>query len=218
MRTVRAWDRGRTRVPWAVVRLLRLLRCGELEGISKPWAGWLLRGDRLISPEGREFRAHQMAYWGNTVAMAGFWRAQRRQARLSAASGYLGSSAVGDDAGATEGPLSPFRLEPEPVEVGGTREAVQIDSSVQPSLPNAVAAGVGEWERAGRRWRPARSSSGLVSLCNKSNAKTENEQPCGFPGEARIASGESAGGGVLGEPLSPAVDCPANVQVFGRVL
>jgi hypothetical protein len=56
LRTVRAWDRGRVRVPWSVVRLLRLLRCGDLEGISTPWAGWLLRGDRLISPEGREFR------------------------------------------------------------------------------------------------------------------------------------------------------------------
>ena len=32
VRTVRAWDRGRVRVPWAVVRLLRLLRCGELDG------------------------------------------------------------------------------------------------------------------------------------------------------------------------------------------
>lgn len=40
LRSVRNWDRGRARVPWAVVRLLRILRNGELPGDA--WEGWRL--------------------------------------------------------------------------------------------------------------------------------------------------------------------------------
>jgi DNA-binding transcriptional regulator YiaG len=48
VRTVRAWDAGARRVPWSVVRLLRILRRGELP--AKAWAGWRVWDDRLIAP------------------------------------------------------------------------------------------------------------------------------------------------------------------------
>ena len=41
-RTIRHWDTGRNRVPWSVVRLLRLLRCGDLGALADEWDGWTL--------------------------------------------------------------------------------------------------------------------------------------------------------------------------------
>jgi len=47
VRTVRHWDRGRNRVPWSVVRLLRILRGGELPATG--FDGWTVRdGGRLV--------------------------------------------------------------------------------------------------------------------------------------------------------------------------
>lgn len=53
VRTIRHWDAGRCRVPWSAVRLLRLLRAGELGGLLDGWEGWTIFRDRLVSPDGR---------------------------------------------------------------------------------------------------------------------------------------------------------------------
>ena len=56
LRTVRHWDRGRNRVPWSAVRLLRILRGGELPATD--WDGWrVLDGGRLVTPAGVTFSA-----------------------------------------------------------------------------------------------------------------------------------------------------------------
>jgi hypothetical protein len=74
VKTVRNWDRGRHRVPWSAVKLLRLLRLGDLGALAPAWAGWRLQGETLLSPEGRRFTPGDSAWWGLLVAQARAFR------------------------------------------------------------------------------------------------------------------------------------------------
>lgn len=74
IRTVRYWDAGRSRVPWSVVRLLRLLRAGELGGLLDGWEGWTIWQDRLVSPCGRAYRERDMRLWWLTIEHAHLFR------------------------------------------------------------------------------------------------------------------------------------------------
>ncbi|KRA35512.1 hypothetical protein ASD68_03675 [Rhodanobacter sp. Root627] len=74
LRTVRHWDSGRNRVPWSAVRLLRLLRAGELGGLLDGWEGWRVVRDRLVSPEGRVYRERDMRHWWLTIEQAHLFR------------------------------------------------------------------------------------------------------------------------------------------------
>ena len=71
VRTVRNWETGRTRIPYAAFKLLRLLSGGELPGAA--WEGFFVRGNVLYSPEGKAFTAGELAYLSNVFAMARFW-------------------------------------------------------------------------------------------------------------------------------------------------
>ena len=64
LRTVRHWDSGRNRVPWSVVRLLRLRRAGELGGLLDGWDGWTIWRDQLVSPDGRAYRERDLRQLG----------------------------------------------------------------------------------------------------------------------------------------------------------
>jgi hypothetical protein len=76
LRTVRYWDAGRSRVPWSVVRLLRLFRAGDVGGLNDAWAGWYLnpRTGELVSPNGYSFQPGSLAAWSLTCEQARFWR------------------------------------------------------------------------------------------------------------------------------------------------
>jgi hypothetical protein len=75
VRTVRHWDHGRSRVPWSVVRLLRIIRAGELP--ASGWDGWrVLDGGRLVTPAGEVFRASDFGWWALTVLQARSWQRQ----------------------------------------------------------------------------------------------------------------------------------------------
>jgi len=74
VRTIRHWDTGRNRVPWSVVRLLRLVRAGELGGLDAAWEGWTINRHGLRSPCGRVYPVQAMAQWWLTVEQARFWR------------------------------------------------------------------------------------------------------------------------------------------------
>lgn len=85
-RTVHNWEAGRVRVPYAAYKLIRIMRGYELPGAT--WRGWWLIGDRLITPEGRELRASDGAWWSLLVAQSYQFRkllAERRQAERAAA-------------------------------------------------------------------------------------------------------------------------------------
>ncbi|MFC5525829.1 VC1465 family Xer recombination activation factor [Rhodanobacter ginsengisoli] len=74
VRTIRHWDAGRNRVPWSVVRLLRIVRSGELGGLHDAWDGWTINRLGLCSPCGRLFTVESMRLWWLTVEQARFWR------------------------------------------------------------------------------------------------------------------------------------------------
>lgn len=87
VRTVRHWDAGRNRVPWSAVRLLRLLRGGDLGELSPAWTGWRLSGDRLVTPAGVVFRGGEFSWWALTCLQARSWQRsfdRSRATRLSA--------------------------------------------------------------------------------------------------------------------------------------
>lgn len=73
-RTVRYWDAGRSRVPWSVVRLLRLLRCGDLGALHDEWSGWTINRLGLHAPAGRTYRERDMRHWWLTCEQARFFR------------------------------------------------------------------------------------------------------------------------------------------------
>lgn len=74
LRTVQYWDAGKNRVPWSVVRLLRLLRTGDLGALRDDWDGWTLDRLGLHDPAGRTYRLDAMRHWWLTCEQARFWR------------------------------------------------------------------------------------------------------------------------------------------------
>lgn len=74
VRTIRHWDAGRSRVPWSAVRLLRLLRAGELGGLLDGWEGWTIYRDRLVSPDGRAYLERDMRRLWLTLTQAALFR------------------------------------------------------------------------------------------------------------------------------------------------
>lgn len=79
-RTIRHWDTGRNRVPWAAVKLLRLLRLGDLGALHPAWSGWLLHPDGdLVSGNGYRFAPWRLEAWPPLCEQARFWRADYAQ-------------------------------------------------------------------------------------------------------------------------------------------
>jgi hypothetical protein len=139
VRSVRNWDHGRSRVPWMAVRLMRILRNGEL--LPAAWSGWRLWDDTLWSPEGKGFKAYELSWWSNTAAMARLWREAQRLARLSAAEGPPVVARVRDEPCATDGALAPRSDSPE--QPAPTSESRPLPNA----LVNLVAAGRGGAQR-----------------------------------------------------------------------
>lgn len=74
LRTVRHWDAGRNRVPWSVVRILRLRRLGDLGALDDAWDGWTINRNGLFSPDGRKFEAAAMRHWWSQIDRARLWQ------------------------------------------------------------------------------------------------------------------------------------------------
>ncbi len=74
LRTVRHWDAGRNRVPWSVVRLLRLMRMGDLGALHDEWTGWTINRLGLHAPAGRTYRERDMRLWWMTCEHASLFR------------------------------------------------------------------------------------------------------------------------------------------------
>lgn len=103
VRTIRYWDSGRCRVPWSAVRVLRLLRAGELGGLLDGWDGWTLGRDALVSPEGRVYRERDMRHWWLMLEQGRHWRDAYERANptrtiAAASTGSRGNSAAALDA------------------------------------------------------------------------------------------------------------------------
>ena len=85
--TVKAWDRGAYRVPWSVVKLLRLFRLGDLGALRPEWRGWTLNRNGMVSPEGRAYDRGDLAWWSLTCRQAEAWREARSRAGCPALEG-----------------------------------------------------------------------------------------------------------------------------------
>ncbi len=93
VKTVRNWDTGRHRVPWSAVKLLRIVRQGDLGALVPSWAGWTLSGGVLRSPEGRCFEPHESSWWALLVAQARAFRERADRLRPVIPAGGVGASA-----------------------------------------------------------------------------------------------------------------------------
>ena len=79
MSAVRAWDRGTHRVPWSAVKLLRLLRSGDLGALRTEWRGWTINRNGLVSPEGYAYSRGDLGWWSLTCRQAEAFRQSQRQ-------------------------------------------------------------------------------------------------------------------------------------------
>jgi len=122
VRTLRNWETGKTRIPYAAFKLLRLLTGGELPGSA--WAGFFVRGNVLYSPEQKAFTAGELAYLANVFAMARFWL-QEYQARGAAR--HRGTPLAGRGADAPQ-PEPSFLKTGYPYDPRGRRRAVPVSA------------------------------------------------------------------------------------------
>lgn len=196
VRTIRHWDAGRNRVPWSVVRLLRLRRLGDVGALHDAWAGWVLneRTAELVSPNGYSFQPGKLQAWPILCEQARFWRqdfAQRGVTRHEKAAGGVGAIApaatLQPEAG--EAGSLPMVAPPLPVETTSQPTALFVVplaampmaaqhmamASAVPELRNAgvfaadpamLAAAFGAQLPAQMQSLPPPSGSNLASLCN----------------------------------------------------
>lgn len=93
-RTVRNWELGKTGIPYAAFRLLRIAAGHELP--SPDWSGWSMRRGVLVAPNGRTFEAWQIEHIQWVFAAARLWLQEHaiRAAARKTDSPPLPSSAV----------------------------------------------------------------------------------------------------------------------------
>lgn len=67
-RTLHNWNAGRSDIPYAAFKLLRVLLHYELP--SPAWEGWHFSGGVLYTPEDRPITAHESSWWSLLVRRA----------------------------------------------------------------------------------------------------------------------------------------------------
>jgi transcriptional regulator with XRE-family HTH domain len=77
LRTLQNWLSGRHEVPYASLKLLKLLRYMELPGES--WRGWSFSRGMLITPEGRSISGHEGSWWSLLVRQSRCFQAAYRR-------------------------------------------------------------------------------------------------------------------------------------------
>jgi len=90
-RTIRNWEAGIARVPYAAYKLMRVMRGGKILGPH--WRGFHVWHDTLVTPEGHRFHFGDLAWWSLLVRQARQW--QRDRADLKAADVARGRQAAG---------------------------------------------------------------------------------------------------------------------------
>jgi DNA-binding transcriptional regulator YiaG len=84
-RTIRNWEAGAVRIPYAAYRLLRVLRNGKVLGPD--WRGFRVWHDTLVTPEGHRFHFSELAWWSLLVRQAREYQRIRRNLRAVAPNG-----------------------------------------------------------------------------------------------------------------------------------
>lgn len=92
-RTLRGWESGATRIPYAAYKLLRVLKGGRY--LAHPiWKDFVIRGDTLITPEGHPFHAGDLGWWSLLVRQARAFRELLRDRDARVAPGLPGRPEV----------------------------------------------------------------------------------------------------------------------------
>lgn len=91
IRTIRNWENGSVRIPYAPFRLMRMH--GGYALLGKAWEGWALWGEKLFTPSGRSFEPHELQYVGNYITMARFWLKDRENLKPNVAAAMRTSCA-----------------------------------------------------------------------------------------------------------------------------
>ncbi|WP_343883958.1 VC1465 family Xer recombination activation factor, partial [Rhodanobacter caeni] len=169
LRTVRYWDAGRNRVPWSAVRLLRLLRTGDLGALCDEWAGWTINRLGLHAPAGRTYRERDMRHWWLTIEQAHLFR-EHYEATTRPAAGRTVPAAAKVAAGdplQPEAGMAAKQAEAAPSHPIGAVSTSTALVRLRKSAPPAAAHMAGDLdmvaERFGRAAAAARSGAGLVS-------------------------------------------------------
>lgn len=68
VRTVRNWENGKTAIPYAAFRLVRMAAGYSL--LNNKWEDWSFYAGKLFSPAGRSFEPHELAYVAHYISMA----------------------------------------------------------------------------------------------------------------------------------------------------
>lgn len=119
-RTVRYWFSGKTKVPFAAYKLLRILNRFELPG--ELWAGWHMHSGKLWTPEGYGFEPIDGQWWSLLVRQArGFRAIYAELCALESKVRHEAASAAGTKELAT--PVPEALEAPGPAGTVGRREA-----------------------------------------------------------------------------------------------
>ncbi|WP_279627091.1 VC1465 family Xer recombination activation factor [Xanthomonas populi] len=79
VRTIANWESARSEIPYSAYKLMRVLRGRKLLGPA--WSGFQILGDVLVTPEGRELRSVDLAWWSFLVLQAQEFRNERARRR-----------------------------------------------------------------------------------------------------------------------------------------
>lgn len=166
-RTIRNWESGTARIPFASYKLLRLLRGGKVLGPE--WPGFYIRQDALVTPEGHEFRAGDLAWWSLTVRQAHEFQNLLRARRAAEPGAGAPCGLPSPRAGRGDAQGAPLP-EPAPAGTAGALDAAQI-GVVAPSVGDGLPSGN---LRARPRTAHGNPFSGLPST-NRGGSETERK-------------------------------------------
>lgn len=197
VRTVQNWEAGRTRIPHASFKLLRMLASGRYLA-SDAWTNFQVRGDVLHTPEGHTFPAADLAWWSLAIRQAEAFRSIMREQR----SERHGNASQGSDAGrqasmepvvlagvatsllaqvgSAASSLPDRKVASEAPQTPGSRQATQVGSE-----GGATGASTGFMDPAkGVRPPLSRGGRGSHSLTHKSRPKSAITRPASSGGAA----------------------------------
>lgn len=175
-RTVRNWEAGAVRIPYAAFKLMRVMRGGKLLGSD--WTGFRVHGDTLITPEGRSFHFSELAWWSLLCRMARAYAEARRPGMTST------------DRLVAPPPRSGLRVKScAPVACGANGAGVAAPQlKLRRAAPGTLAP-CPPITRIGPEMLPASGASlGLVSFSNKGNASLLDAENKDFPAQSEPAA------------------------------
>jgi len=118
-RTIRGWESGETRIPYAAYKLLRVLKGGRY--LAHPlWKDFVIQGDVLVTPEGHRFQAGELGWWSLLVRQACAFREVLRDRRERDSAGLPARPADPAETASALGLVSSSTSDPRPTPKTGS--------------------------------------------------------------------------------------------------